>query len=219
MDVNLEIALLYSLMSSGALFFAAIFSQFVKIKGSTRSFAQHFAAGVVFAAVARELLPKVMGVPIDLAVGFSIGVIAMLLVGKLSGRFGMLTAMGIDLWIDGVLIGIAFLAGTQTGILVAISLAFCALFLGLSISSSLKKGRRILGPFLLALLLPLGVICATFFLGVLPKEYYFGSLAFGMAALLYLVTEELLKEAHEIKETPWITASFFIGFLFVLLIK
>lgn len=38
-------------------------------------------------------------------------------------------------------------------------------------------------------------------------------LAFGAAALLYLVTEELLVEAHEGQETPLLTALFFIGFL------
>ena len=43
-------------------------------------------------------------------------------------------------------------------------------------------------------------------------------LSFGMSALLFLVTEELLTEAHEEKETVWHTAIFFGGFLlFVIL--
>lgn len=43
-------------------------------------------------------------------------------------------------------------------------------------------------------------------------------LSAGLAALLFLVTEELLVEAHEVKETPAITASFFLGFgLFLML--
>jgi len=209
-------ALLYSLIGSGALIVAVLSSYFIKIGEKVRSASLHLAAGVVFAAVARELVPKVIGEPIDLTIGFSIGVLAMLLIGKWSGKLGMLTAAGIDLWIDGVLIGVAFLAGEKTGILVAISLAFCALFLGLSISTTVKKK---IAPILLAFLLPLGAICGTFFVRLLPSEYYTGTLAFGMAALLYLVTEELLKEAHEVKETPWAAGSFFIGFLFVLLLK
>ena len=43
-------------------------------------------------------------------------------------------------------------------------------------------------------------------------------LSFGLAALLFLVTEELLKEAHEEHETVWHTSAFFGGFLaFVIL--
>lgn len=43
-------------------------------------------------------------------------------------------------------------------------------------------------------------------------------LSFGLSALLFLVTEELLIEAHEEKETVWHTAVFFGGFLlFVIL--
>ena len=43
-------------------------------------------------------------------------------------------------------------------------------------------------------------------------------LSFGLAALLFLVTEELLVEAYEEKETPLITASFFGGFLLFLIL-
>ncbi|MEI2715006.1 MAG: hypothetical protein V9G04_17370 [Nocardioides sp.] len=40
-------------------------------------------------------------------------------------------------------------------------------------------------------------------------------MAFGAAALLYLVVEELLVEAHEEQETVWLGASFFAGFLVI----
>ena len=43
-------------------------------------------------------------------------------------------------------------------------------------------------------------------------------LAFGVAALLYLVTEELLVEAHEVPETVLVTSIFFVGFLLLLVI-
>lgn len=43
-------------------------------------------------------------------------------------------------------------------------------------------------------------------------------LSFGLAALLYLVTEELLREAHEEHETAVATASFFLGFLVFLVV-
>jgi len=44
-------------------------------------------------------------------------------------------------------------------------------------------------------------------------------LSFGAAALLYLVTEERLVEAHEVRETPWVTSAFFAGFLVLYLIE
>ncbi|AMR29526.1 hypothetical protein A0257_22135 [Hymenobacter psoromatis] len=43
-------------------------------------------------------------------------------------------------------------------------------------------------------------------------------LSFGLAALLFLVTQELLTEAHEEPESPWLTAMFFLGFLVFLLL-
>ena len=41
----------------------------------------------------------------------------------------------------------------------------------------------------------------------------------GAAALMYLVIEELLTEAHEVKETPLITAAFFAGFVALYLLE
>ena len=43
-------------------------------------------------------------------------------------------------------------------------------------------------------------------------------LSFGLAALLFLVTEGLLTEAHEETEIPLLTLSFFVGFLLFLLL-
>jgi ZIP family zinc transporter len=55
--------------------------------------------------------------------------------------------------------------------------------------------------------------------GVLTGAWIEGVLAFAVAALLYLAAEELLKEAHEVPETPVSTALFFGGFLAVLLLS
>jgi ZIP family zinc transporter len=41
------------------------------------------------------------------------------------------------------------------------------------------------------------------------------ALAFRAAALLYLAVEELMIEAHEHAETPWLTALFFVGFVLI----
>jgi zinc transporter, ZIP family len=199
---------------------------------------QHLAAGVVFAAVAKELLPK-LGAdnhPLALVIGFSLGVLLMLYLKKLTKALeskgkpgadislGLVGAVGIDVFIDGVLIGIAFLAGTQGGILIAVALAIEVLFLGLSTTATLgKRGvgltTKLAIAGALALLIPLGSTLGALILSHLSNIYLDAFLAFGVAALLYLVTEELLIEAHESPtETPWVTSCFFWGFLLILLI-
>jgi ZIP family zinc transporter len=56
-------------------------------------------------------------------------------------------------------------------------------------------------------------------LTAVAPAYVDAMLAFGVAALLYLVTEELLVEAHEEKvETPVQTGMFFLGFIVLFMI-
>ncbi len=53
-----------------------------------------------------------------------------------------------------------------------------------------------------------------------PSYVVSGVLAAGIAALLYLVTEELITEAHEsATETPLLSALFFAGFLAVYILE
>lgn len=47
----------------------------------------------------------------------------------------------------------------------------------------------------------------------LPEVWRTGFYAFGLIALLYLVTEELLVEAHGCPESPLTTSMFFVGFM------
>ena len=70
----------------------------------------------------------------------------------------------------------------------------------------------------LGLLLMLGAGLAASLLSGLSGGILAGVLAFGVAALLYLVTEELLVEAHEVRENTVTTSMFFAGFLILLLV-
>lgn len=97
------------------------------------------------------------------------------------------------------------------------------LFLGLSITSELQEGktrsRRIFATAMgLGILLPLGALTATP-VALLPPVIITGFLSFGLMALLYLVTEELLVEAHEKPDTPLISSMFFVGFLALLVLE
>ena len=62
----------------------------------------------------------------------------------------------------------------------------------------------------------LGAALGAAFLHNLSGAALESVLAFGCAALLYLVIEELMVEAHEEKETPAQTAMFFVGFILLL---
>ncbi|WP_348608155.1 ZIP family metal transporter [Halobaculum rarum] len=197
---------------------------------------QHFAAGVVIAAVAAELLPEVHGrAPQIVVLGFAIGVVTMLGIHRLSetiekrdiggqfaGASGLLIVVSIDMIIDGVLIGVAFLDNPDTGVIIAIALAIEVLFLGVAGVVALPKDlgvvQKLAVPTVFGLLLTTGVIG-----GVLALDGVTGApiaiiLAFGSAALLYLVTEELLVKAGKVPETPVSTTLFFAGFLAIFLL-
>lgn len=184
---------------------------------------QHFAAGVVFYAAAGEILPDVVhqGAVWPVVVGGGLGIAAMLLLrhfteGTKEGAAGLVAASALDALIDGLVLGLGFNAGQKQGTLLAIALAIEFLFLGLSIAGAFGKGAAgwtVIGTATgITLAVPLGVLVAQP-VGNLPQAWQGVAFAFGLIALLYLVTEELLTEAHEKPETAWGTAMFFVGFL------
>ena len=190
---------------------------------------QHFAAGVVFAAAAVEILPDVMhaGSPVATIAGGAIGIAVMLLVRRIgtfaTGPVALMSMVGVDILIDGLVLGIAFAAGSKAGFILTVALTIEVLFLGLTVANelgeSLRSRLKIVGITAgLVLLLPTGVLLASP-LTLLPSPVLTGFFAFGLIALLYLVTEELLVEAHEVPDRPWVTAMFFIGFLLLLVLE
>lgn len=238
MTPSIAFIILYSLMPAALMLIGGGIASIYQPGNQITSATQHFAAGVVFAAVAKELLPKIGAYhdPLALIIGYSIGILGMLFLKWLTSRledleqektgisWGLLTAVGIDLLIDGILIGVSFLAGERGGVLIAIALTIEIFFLGLSTTSTLGARKvstpmRLLVSFILAILIPIGAGLGASLLIHLPQTVTNGVLSFGVAALLYLVTEELLLEAHEVRETPSITLCFFVGFLLILLLE
>lgn len=202
-----------------------------------RSCVQHFAGGVVFAALAVELLPEMIREhsPIAVILGFVLGVGLMLLVKWLARRSGveapgeptqptsLIAVTGVDLLIDGLLVGVGFAVGAKQGVLITIALSLEVLFVGLAAATSLAKAganrRKMIGTVVvLGVLLGVGGVIGVTALSGLSGFALEAVLSFGAVALLYLVTEELLVEAHEVPETPLTTTTFFGGFLLLLLI-
>jgi ZIP family zinc transporter len=198
----------------------------------TRSLIQHFAAGVVLAALAVELLPDIErehAPGLVLAGCFALGSLFMYglklwtirlehqesLTGTATGlSTGLLLATFIDVATDGFIIGAGFAAGGETGTILALGLSVELLFLGLALASAATAGWRIIAisGALGGTVLTASVI-GNLLLVNASHAVIGGALAFSAAALLYLVTEELLMEAHEVEEKPFSTLILFSGFL------
>lgn len=223
------VALKYTLLPVLAVVLGSIWATWRKPSAGFVSAMQHLAAGVVFAAAAAEILPQVMhqASPTATFIGGALGVGVMLTLkameGRSSGPVAMLGAIGIDILIDGLVLGLAFIAGAKAGLLLTIALTFEVLFLGLTVTAELGETMRSRAKIIaltaaLALLLPIGVLVATPVATFSPVVIA-AFLSFGLMALLYLVTEELLAEAHEKPDSPLISAMFFVGFLGLLLLE
>jgi len=140
--------------------------------------------------------------------------------------YGLIFAVLVDGSIDGLLIGISCLSGEGAGLVTSIALALEMGLLGISTSTTLRKCSlstlSILG---IALTLPLSIffsgLMGLYLLAGLSGPYYVATVAFGAVGLLYLVTEELMIEAHEDEETDtwYVSGMFFLGFLFVILLN
>src|SRR6185437_16083330 len=110
---------------------------------------------------------------------------------------GLLAAVGIDLVLDGLLVGLGVTLGSRQGAILTIALTIEILFLGLSVTTELSeagqpKARAVVVFTLLGLLTALGAVGGALALGGASKPILAAVLAFGAAALLYLVVEELL---------------------------
>jgi len=139
-------------------------------------------------------------------------------------------AVCLDAFIDGFLIGISSASaetagggGSNAGVVMAVALTIEMGFLGLTFAMSTVRKQSTAVAFISILAPPclilLGCAVGAFGAAQLAAEpsLHVGLVSFGIAALLYLVTEELLLEAHESlggeEHVWWIDALFFVGFL------
>jgi ZIP family zinc transporter len=235
----------YALLPTAALTGGGLLAVFTRLGPQARSAILHFAAGVVFSVVAVEILPDIVRLhePWLTALGFGLGIGLMLFIrqraesaapdlaggevaksapaGRLPVAF--LLVISVDIVIDGLLLGVGFAAGAKEGVLLAFALGVEVLSLGLATATYLTEGSvpraRIIGIMLgLSALFFVSAVGGATLLQKLPETALDVVLSFGLAALLFLVTEELLVEAHEGKEKPWLTATFFVGFLLFLIL-
>ena len=195
-----------------------------------RSAVQHFAAGVVLAAAAFELLVPLRKADLFVAVaGFVIGVAVMIAVRAAAdaassrGKMGLLAVSVVDAAIDGVVIGVGFASGGSTGPLLVVALTLEVLFLGIAIAASFEDGTpkwtRIAASTSLGVALMLGSVIGALTLGGASETTKHFVYAFGAVVFIFLVTEELLVEAHEVRERLFSPAYLTAGFIAFLILS
>lgn len=238
MNIGLFGIIRYALIPATAVFLGGAIAAFRAPGPQLRSAVQHFAAGLLFAAIATELLPDIVHqrAPFATVGGFALGVVLMLGIKQVLERAGqaevsdaeqpvtLLITLAVDITIDGLLVGLAFAAGAAKGLLLALALSIEAFFLGMSGAVALSKAGEGRGKIIataagLAVLVALGAVVGASLLSGLTGLALDAVLSFAVAALLYLVVEELLVEAHEEPETPLLAAMFFMGFITLLVIE
>jgi zinc transporter, ZIP family len=200
------------------------------------SYVQHFAAGVVIAAVALKIAPdleRTHARPALILGGFALGGLFMTGVKWATLRveererqargkpWGLTVAAAVDTAIDGAIIGAGFAFAPGSGVVLSIALALELLFLTLSVGASFRQegGSRWITLAVtsgISLLLLGGALGGMAVLQGASTDILAAVLSFGAAALLYLVTEELLVETRLPEETILSTAMFFLGFLAIL---
>ena len=199
------------------------------------SYIQHFAAGVVIAAVALKVAPdaaRAGAPPLMVLGGFALG--GLLMIGvkwttlwieehqqrRKRKPWGLTIAAGVDTLIDGAIIGVGFAMGKGLGMVLSLALGLELLFLTLAVGASFRENKTsrlvtLAVTTFLSLLLLVGAVSGMVLLKGASNTVLALVLSFGAAALLYLVTEELLVETRLPEETLMSTAMFFLGFLVI----
>ena len=139
--------------------------------------------------------------------------------------FAFAVAVCVDAFVDGFLIGISDEGGTSGGIVMSAALTIEMGFLGLTFAAAMAKQPRsvacaaVVVPPVILILGGISGALAVDAMSAYPALHV-GLISFGIAALLYLVTEELLLEAHGHGEVSWwVDLMFFVGFLGAFLLE
>ncbi|MFZ4654819.1 MAG: ZIP family metal transporter [Methylococcaceae bacterium] len=230
----------YAALPFGAALLGSLIAAFKTLGPKGRSHLQHLAAGIIFSVVSVEILPDVIHRqhPLLLTIGFCAGVGFMLWLETLSGDHAptenkavrrkklpltLLAGVSIDVFLDGLLIAMTFHNLSDAGRLLAFALSVELLSVGLTLTQTIRqtdlKWMAILSLNTLVFsMLLLGAVLGIIVLPLLPDPAVDLILSFGLAALLFLVTEELLVESHREVDTHVSTVLFFLGFLVFLLL-
>jgi len=140
-------------------------------------------------------------------------------------RLVLVFTVTVDSFVDGFLIGLCIVSSAPTAVVMAGATTIEMGFLGLAYSAALRarSSTPSLSQWVALYLPPLVLVSAGFIgatVGSMLEESqcaYLGMLSFSATSLLFLVTQELLVEAHESTELPedinTVTIWLFVGML------
>ena len=204
-----------------------------KVKGGVT----HLVGGLIFGTAAADLMPAASqsGDVLALAIGFCSGFIVMLTINSLwgdqpaqpTGRI-RLAALWlpflVDSVVDGLVVGISSSAGKHSWIIpsaIALEMGLSALGLSILLKPYGRRWISSLTGLTMALSYGVGIGISALLHLWLKGAALTGLLAFGTAALIYLVIEEVMKEAHSLgaDDSGPVNVCFFVGVLAVWLLE
>jgi ZIP family zinc transporter len=207
-------------------------------KAKARSAIQHFAAGAVLAAIASNVVPEVerVGTLPGIIGGFVAGGLTMIGLKWVTVRVeqnnkrgaglpaGLAAAAAVDTFLDGVIISAGFSADQKLGALLVIALGLELFFLSMSVGAEFRENKVVHWKSLavtsgIACLLLIGSFGSSLTFANASQAMLAIVLAFGAAALIYLIAEELLVETIQAEDSIFSTLMLFTGFLVLLILK
>ena len=203
-----------------------------------RAVVAHLVGGLVLGIAAADLMPAASdsGHPLALAIGFCLGFSLLLVINAVledpddnseqSRPRPLLLLMLpflIDSLIDGLVVGISSKAAGQQWVIpvaVALEMGLATLGLGTLLGRGAGRWRSRVSGALMAVTYVIGLSVSLVITNGLQGPALTGTLAFGTAALIYLVVEEVMKEAHARGEddSGVVNVAFFIGLLCIWLL-
>lgn len=220
--------LILALLPAAGNFAGGVLAELIPTTRRTLSRALHMAAGIVVAVVAVELMPEALeGAPAWLVVlGFCGGGAAFIGLDAAVERFGggeeaagpwiVYAAVFIDLFSDGLMIGVGSVVSFSLALVLAIGQVTADLPEGFATIANFRdKGvprtKRLVLSASFVVATVLGASVGYWLLRDQSRALQLTALAFTAGLLVLAAVEEMLGEAHEAAEDTRITAGFFVG--------
>ena len=203
-----------------------------------RGVVAHLVGGLVLGIAAADLMPAASNSahPLALAIGFCLGFSLLLVINAVledpddssehrrpRPMLLLMLPFLVDSLIDGLVVGISSKAAEQQWVIpvaVALEMGLATLGLGTLLGRGAGRWRSRVSGALMAVTYVIGLSVSLVITNGLQGPALTGTLAFGTAALIYLVVEEVMKEAHARGEddSGVVNVAFFIGLLCIWLL-
>jgi ZIP family zinc transporter len=202
------------------------------------SIALHAAAGIVFAVIGVELMPRTLEntAPWIVVLAFCLGGIASIAIktgvkrvqarrGGSAGPWMIYIAVSTDLFTDGLLIGTGSAVSFTLALLLAVAQVLADIPEGFASivnfrNQGIPRRTRILLSLGFAVPILVAAVGSYWFLRDAPSAWQMGALAFAAGMLTVLAVEDIVPEAHEaIEDFPLATGAAIGGFALFTLIS